>query len=401
MKIAIIGDVHFGASFSIGQKDPITGLNTRLLDYSKTLEITIDEALAEGCEQIIFTGDIFETRHPSVVQQKLFSQNLAYAISQGIKGIDIVIGNHDQQRIHDANTLSYIQELDLHNIKVHEDISWRKLEKDGVVVANLIFMPYRDRKWLGDDSYADAIAKIRSTLSYIVGEMDNDAPKIAIGHFAIEGTMFMEEYSELYGDNELYLPKNIFNDIDITIMGHVHTPSVLSDSPYIAYVGSMEKRGAFESHKKKYAVIDVRNKVVKFNDEPCREIYELKLDLNAQIYADGLPDKIKKEIDNLAKERDLCGSIIKISISILAEDAKFVEPKDIEAYLKQKYKVEHCIPIKPLLFSSRQARDAHITEHSTDEDAFTRFVKNTMSEYELVEEIVSTGLSIIKSGGSQ
>lgn len=398
MKIAIIGDVHFGANYNLGQKDEVTGMNTRLLDYSKTLERTIDQIVAEGCEEIVFTGDIFETRHPSVVQQKLFSQNLAYALQQGIKSIDVVIGNHDQQRIKDANTLSYLQELNLSNIKVHEEMSWRKLEKDGKVVANLIFMPYRDRKWLGDDTYADAISKIKSALTYIVGEIDNQAPKIVVGHFAIEGTMFAEEYAELYGDNELYLPKNVFTDIDITIMGHVHTPYVLSDAPYIAYVGSMEKRGAFENHKKKYAFIDISNRVVEYKDEPCREIYELKLDLSSQIYAEDLMSKLTKEIDRFANDNILSESIIKVSISILAEDSKYLDANILEDYIKEKYKVEHCVPIKPLLFSSRQARDAHITEHSSDEEAFARFVKNTMSEYEFLDEIISTGLDIIRLG---
>lgn len=396
MKIAIIGDVHFGANYNLGQKDSVTGLNTRLRDYSKTLERTIDEIVADGCEEVVFTGDIFETRHPSVVQQKLFSQNLAYALNQGVKSIDVVIGNHDQQRVHDANTLSYLQELDLHNIKVHEDIAWRKLEKNGTVVANLIFMPYRDRKWLGDDTYADAVAKIKSSLTYIIGEIDNQAPKIVIGHFAIEGTMFAEEYAELYGDNELYLPKSMFSDIDITIMGHVHTPYVLSDEPYIAYVGSMEKRGAFEDHKKKYAIIDLQNKSVEYRDEPCREIYELKLDLSSQIYTDELMNKVVKEIDKFAQSTDIKDSILKISVSILAEDSRFLEPKQLEDYVKDKYRVEYCTPIKPLLFSSRQARDAHITEHSSDEEAFSRFLKNTMSEYEFIDEITSTGLDIIR-----
>lgn len=398
MKIAIIGDVHFGANYNLGQKDPVTGMNTRLVDYSKTLERTIDQIVTDGCEEIVFTGDIFETRHPSVVQQKLFSQNLAYALNQGVKSIDIVIGNHDQQRVQDANTLSYLQELDLHNIKVHEDIAWRKLEKDGQIVANLIFMPYRDRKWLGDDTYSDAISKIRSSLKYVVGEIDNNAPKIVIGHYAIEGTMFAEEYSELYGDNELYLPKNIFDDIDITIMGHVHTPYVLSDMPYIAYVGSMEKRGAFEDHNKKYALIDLINRSVEYKDEPCREIYELKLDFSVQIYAEELMPKILREIDKFATECNVATSIIKITLSILAEDAKFLEAKQLEDYLLQKYKVEYCVPIKPLLFSSRQARDAHITEHSSDEEAFSRFMKNTMTEYEFLDEIVNTGLDIIRLG---
>lgn len=398
MKLAIIGDVHFGASYSLGQKHPITGINSRLLDYASTLDKTIDHLITEGCEEIIFTGDIFETRHPSNIQQKLFSQSLAYALNQGIKNIDIVIGNHDQQRIQDAHTLSYLQELDLPNIKVHADMSWRPLIKNDEVVANLIFMPFRDRKWLGDDTYAEAITKIKSSLNYIVAEIENPAPKIIIGHMAIEGTMFAEEYAELYGDNELYLPKDMFNNIDLTIMGHIHTPYVLSDDPYIAYVGSMEKRGAFENHKKKYALVDVTNHKVEYLDEPCRDIYDIKIDFSDQIYAENLMTKIETEVSRFANDHNLSENIVKISLAVLTEDSKFLELKDLEESVKNKYKATYCLPIKPLLFSARQARDAQITEHSSDEDAFIRFVKNTMSDYEFLDEIVNTGLGIIKSG---
>jgi len=41
MKIGVIGDVHLGASYSLGKKDYIKGINSRLVDYDNTLIETI------------------------------------------------------------------------------------------------------------------------------------------------------------------------------------------------------------------------------------------------------------------------------------------------------------------------------------------------------------------------
>lgn len=399
MKIGIIGDTHIGASYSLGTKDHRTGRNTRLLDYQKTLEKTISEMIDEGCEIIIFTGDIFEHRHPNALYQKIFSQHLYYALSNGVKQIHIVVGNHDQQRISEATTISYLQELSLPNIVVHDELGFVTIDKNGKPEINLLFMPYRDRKWLGVETYQEAISKLDSQLKYQLSCIGNDAPKLLVGHMTIEGTFFADEYAELYSDNELFLPKEMFSNIDLTIMGHIHNPYVLSEDPYIAYVGSMEKRGAFENHDKKYAIVDTTTKKVTYQKEPCRNIFDIKMDLSEKVYGEYLMDKVFSSLDEFCKNNDVKDGIIRVALHIAADDSTFCLPKQIELHLKEIWKVRHCVAVKPTLFFSRQARDSNITESSSDPEAFVRYVNNLLDS-DLAPDIIKEGLAIIKEGGS-
>lgn len=399
LKIGIIGDVHLGASYSLGKKDYIKGINSRLVDYDNTLIGTIKDLASQGCKHLVFTGDIFEHRTPSVKQQERFSAALKVALDLGIDEIHIVVGNHDQQRITRATTISYIKELQLSNIHVYDEIDMITVkDKNGEALANLIFMPYRDRKWFDTDSAQQAINQIDEMLAYHLGSIDNTAKKILIGHMVVEGTMWMlDEYADLYESNDLILPKDMFRSIDVTVMGHVHTPGLVSKNPFIYYVGSMEKRGAFEAHDKKYVIIDLKTKSFKPFTEPCRNLYDIKMDFSNMPQGEKLINLIIEGIDKFAGDKDMKSSIVRMQISISADDDKFCQPKVIEEYLYTKYSVEHCVEIKPALLFSRQARDSQINEHASDTESFSKYINKAFRDSELKDEILSLGLDIIRS----
>jgi len=399
LKIGIIGDVHLGASYSLGKKDHSKGINSRLVDYDTTLIDTITMLANAGCKHLIFTGDIFEHRTPSVKQQERFSAALKIALDLGIEQVHIVVGNHDQQRITRATTISYIKELQLSNIHVYDEIDMVTINyPDGKPAANLIFMPYRDRKWFDTDSSQQAINQVDELLAYNLGSIDNDAKKILVGHMVVEGTMWMlDEYADLYESNDLILPKDMFRNIDLTVMGHVHTPGLVSKDPFIYYVGSMEKRGAFEKHDKKYVIIDLEAKTFKPHNEPCRNLYDIKMDFSNSSEGENLSQLILDEIDEFAKDKTLESSIVRVIVSIAADDDKFCNPKEIEDYLRTKYEVEHCVEIKPSLLFSRQARDTQINEHASDTESFSKYINQAFRDSEVKDDILSLGLDIIRS----
>lgn len=399
LKIGIIGDVHLGASYSLGKKDHSKGINSRLVDYDITLIETIKDMAAQGCKHLIFTGDIFEHRTPSVKQQELFSAALKIALDLGIEEIHIVVGNHDQQRITRATTISYIKELQLSNIHVYDEIDMVTVhDDDGEALANLIFMPYRDRKWFETDSAQQAINEVDEMLSYHLGSIDNDAKKILVGHMVVEGTMWMlDEYADLYESNDLILPRDMFRSIDVTVMGHVHTPGLVCKNPFIYYVGSMEKRGAFEAHDKKYVIIDLETKSFKPHNEPCRNLYDIKMDFSNLPQGEKLMGLIIEHIDEFAKDKEMASAIVRVMVSISADDDKFCNPKEIEEYLRAKYNVEHCVEIKPSLLFSRQARDSQINEHASDTESFSKYINKAFRDSEIKDEILSLGLDIIRA----
>jgi len=399
MKICIIGDVHYGAALTLGKKENSTGANTRETDYQNTLLSTIDSAVEKGCTCLVFTGDIFEHRVPTIKQQELFSAALRYAVEAGIKEIHIVVGNHDQQRTTKATTLSYIKELPLINIHVYDEMDMCVLkDATGKIRANLIFMPFRDRRWLDVGSNQEAIEHLDQQLAFHVSSITNSAPKILIGHMTIKGTLWMlEEYADLYNQsaNDLILPTEMFKNINITIMGHVHTPGIISKDPLIAYVGSMEKRSASEAHDKKYMIVDLDSKKLLDFPEPCREIYEVKMDFSNALKGDNLMESIYHEIDTFAKDKEFKDAIVKVSISLRASDDKHCMVKDIEKYVTTIYNAFHCVEIKPVLIFSRQVRDENITEHSSDAQSFRRYMENEFKDHVLKANILEIGIRLL------
>lgn len=397
MKIGVIGDIHFGSHYAGGKTDPKLQINTRLIDYADTLEYTIDKIVEFEAEEIIMTGDIFEHRYPSIVQQKMFSRALHYAFSKGIQKIHIVIGNHDQQRTNTTTTLSYLKELNLPNIRIYDELSLETFNHSGKQVANLIFMPYRDRMWLGAETYSQAISILREQLNDCLDQITNDLPKILVGHMTIEGTLFDDEYRDLYSENQLMLPIDMFNELDLTIMGHIHKPGVVCEDPYVAYVGSMEKRGGFEDHDKVFAIIDLETAEVAYHREPCREIFDFNIDYTTVIHGDQLQKRIYADLELFSKTHKLEGSILRTSIRICAEDNPYIDIRELAKHIKGTYRVNYYTEIKKDIFSARQSRDDRITEDVEDGEALRLFLENTIDDQEFRKQCLDAGIDLIRS----
>ena len=391
MKIGIIGDVHLGASYNLGRTHSELHVNSRLIDYTNTLEATISEIVELGAEEIIFTGDIFEHRHPPPKQQEIFSQLLHFAHAKGISRMHIVVGNHDQQRQHLTTTISYLKELNLPHIRVYDELRYETLEFHGKPVANVLFMPYRDRIWLGAESHSDAINMLREQINSKLELMEDDLPRILVGHMAIEGTFFDEGYRDMYSENQLMLPKDMFSGINVTLMGHVHKPEVVSHDPYIAYVGSMEKSGGFESHDKVFAILDLEKAEVVYHREPCREIFDINLDYSNLTMGEDLFSQIQQDIDSFAENHRLESSIVKGEVKISFEDDKYFNARKITSYIRETYKTHICHELRKSVFSPRQSRDERITEDISDISALRMYLENTIDERVLREELQAAG----------
>ena len=66
MKVAVLGDTHFGAVFGLG-KPTEDGSNTRIKDYQKSMDFCIQYCIDNNIDAFVQTGDLFEKRNPSPV----------------------------------------------------------------------------------------------------------------------------------------------------------------------------------------------------------------------------------------------------------------------------------------------------------------------------------------------
>ena len=95
IKILHLSDIHLGSGFSHGRINPVTGLNTRLEDFVKTLSCCIDRAIAEPVDLVLFGGDAFPDATPPPYVHEAFASQFRRLADANIPTI-LLVGNHDQ-----------------------------------------------------------------------------------------------------------------------------------------------------------------------------------------------------------------------------------------------------------------------------------------------------------------
>lgn len=376
--IGIIGDLHVGASYNLGKTDPKTQLNTRLLDFSETFNKIIDEFINRQVKLLILTGDIFETRHPTSAQLNTFGKCIRRALDSGIE-ILVNVGNHDQQRNISTTTVDVFGTLDLPSLKVFQDFSVFKYRN-----INIIFMPYRDKKMMGAETNSEAIKLIDEKLNELTKDLVGS--KIVVGHFMLEKSPD-ESDPDSFSLNELILPLSMFQNYDLTVMGHIHKHEIISSKkPAIIYSGSMEKVSFGEKDHTKVSIIlnpdNLEN--VEIIKTKTRNLYEINLDYSdlKNSLKNGINNKIIQDINIFDEKNRLTNSITKVIIKVKEEDLYFVDQAIIKSCVMKKGAM-YCAGIYITSLNSRQLRNRSVTETLTGKAAFKLYIDSLTAETEL------------------
>jgi len=380
MKISVIGDTHFGASYSLGKTDLNTQLNSRLIDFSNTFNNIIDNFIKRGVKLIVLTGDIFETRSPTSAQLNAFSKCIRRATDFGLS-IVIVVGNHDQQRVISTTTVDIFNHLKLDKVIVFPEMGVHSIKDDDGSTFHLILMPYRDRRMLNATTNNDAINILKNRLNEFSSTLIGT--KIVVGHFMLERTD-EQENPDSFSINELVLPWNMFNVVDAVVMGHVHKHSVvLEKNPVIIYSGSMERVSFGErEHNKKTVVLDTQN-ITNYELIPTsvKNLIEINFDYsNVEPFKNKINDKIFNDIEDFCKTIDITNSILRIILKLKDLDMYYLNQQKIRDQIMSK-NVENLTQIQVSSTSSRQLRNSEINEGSDVKIAMNTFIK-TLSEPE-------------------
>jgi exonuclease SbcD len=354
MKVLILGDTHFGASYSLGKNDTNTYLNTRLIDFSNTFDYVIDYMYNNDIKHFILTGDIFEHRRPQASELSLFSDKIKKLIDMNIE-THIVVGNHDIIREHRATTVDVLGSLKLPSINIHSDIN-------GVVIGNkinVIFFPFRTKEMLDCVTNTEAVNRLSDHLEYQLKTLNNNLPSIVVGHFMMQGTKIGNVVLEAT-PREVVLPASMFKCVDAVIMGHVHAHMIIkSKKPFITYIGSMECQDFGESKYDKYfLILDTDKMKYTFEKLPVRKIHDISIDQTFASNGKEASINACKNISHLKLE----DSIVKVTIMINEKCLFDLDREYIKKTLRKQFKVYHCVGIYPQIFSKRQLRKASITE---------------------------------------
>lgn len=367
MKIVICGDAHIGAIFQMGGPNK-SGGNTRIDDYERTLNYIVDYAIKNEVSAFIQTGDAFDSRTPAPEHMNILSQALKRLSMANIISV-VIMGNHDYRRNGDSFTsaISSLAAKDYSNVRIVLEPEILKLTTKEYGDANLVLIPYRDRRMYGGKTTFEDSELYKKEISELIDTCDTSIPTIAVGH----NFFFNGSYND-YGGAEILAHTDTFKKCDLIAMGHYHQFKIINKrQPIAIYTGSMEKLNFGDEKIDKYFLdYNTSSKQMKVLKCPTRNLADLSLDLSTLVH-DDFYDNFKGSILNLQLE----DKIVRLKILVKDSLLSFIKKNDLEKILYDKGAFYVSKIITEPVFT-RVIRDDAILKHKDDFSMFKAFLEN-------------------------
>lgn len=390
MKVLILGDVHIGAGLGFGKPDQVTGVNSRLTDYEKTLSSIITYAINKKIELFVMVGDIFETRNPPPGQMVIFYKQLKRLSDAGVTTY-VMMGNHDYIKTRViTSSLDPLKEIHLPHVTVFTDIKLMQFKDSMGERLNVILMPYRNRQSYDKASNEDAVREMQMELFLEKQKMTPNIPSLLCGHMMMEGTIPSDAGE--YGINELILPFEMFEGIDVVVNGHIHRASILQQNPLFIYSGSMECKDFSEKeHQKVFLVYDSLKTGIdafSFKAIPTRKFVDFEID-----YSTETPENPMESILEKITISDINDAVVRLSVRAPETKTNTMDQGTIRDKLYSAgANLVSSVSITPVI--SKQLRNQRVTEAPDDITAFRHYVTSQLG---VEDGVLDLGLTIISA----
>jgi DNA repair exonuclease SbcCD nuclease subunit len=240
LKIALLGDTHFGAR----------GDSVHFHEYFKKFydEVFFPYLEENNITHVIQLGDAFDRRkYINFNSLKLSKEYFFDRLNESYTSY-ILVGNHDTyfKNTNDVNSLELL-------LKQYSNInlitSPTEVEFDGL---NILMLP-----WICPENEIESLNSLQTTRS-----------PIAIGHFEIEG---FEMHRGAICDKGL--KPNIFDRFDSIYSGHFHTRSTQRN---ITYIGTpYEMTWSDFGENKGFAILDTSTRDVQYVSNPNKMFHKI------------------------------------------------------------------------------------------------------------------------------
>jgi len=253
IKIVHFADIHLGME-NYGKIDPATGLNTRLADFTKSLDEIVDFSLKEKIDLVVFAGDAYKTREPSPTFQREFAKRI-YRLAAADIPVVMVVGNHDfPNALGKADTLEIFPTLAVPNIHIFkkEELQIISTPAGPIQVAGLPWLVRShvlSKTEMAQKNFDDlnnlAAKRVKEKIIYLSSLIKKEIPSIFVGHASIEKAVYGAERQVTIG-SEIVIPLSAFfkTKFNAILMGHLHKHQEIPLSktgPPIIYSGSIER----------------------------------------------------------------------------------------------------------------------------------------------------------------
>lgn len=325
MRLLHFADIHVGM-LNYSKLDPNTGLESRLLDFFKVMDLIVDTAIKEDVDALIFAGDAYKTRDPSPTQQRGFGERISRVSKAGIPTV-MVVGNHDTPNAEGkANTLDIYSALDIPNVWVSRKPELLHIPtKSGTL--QVVTAP-----WLHKNEFKD----LGEILVQLYGKLEKDTPAILVGHLEVEGASMGSEKG-LALVNDVTIPLSLLTDqrLSYVALGHIHKYQNLnpSNNPPVIYPGSPERIDFGEAKEEKgFMLVDIpKPGQVNYQFLPSHARTFISIYVTLKPDDDNPTSTVLREIG----KHEIKDTIVKLQIDIPAGLTKDIEMDKIKKALSE------------------------------------------------------------------
>jgi exonuclease SbcD len=382
IRVMHFADTHFGVE-NYGRLDPATGMNTRLLDFKRSLCSAIEMALERGVQLAVFAGDAYKSRDPSQTHQREFAECIRQLTDRGIPVI-MLTGNHDIPNVRGrAHAMEIYRTLGVFNVHILGKPDILVVETSGGPVQ-ILAMPYLMKgfmlareDFLGK-SVEEASRAMEEKYSEYIRDLteraDKTLPTIFMGHFWVRNARLSHWQTGYFNVNE---PQVNLSDLtrpefDYVALGHIHRHQDLNKGhqPPVVYSGSPDCIDFGERDETKgFVQVELLkgHTTYEFVRVPERRAFlEIDVDADNETPTETILDAIHKV--------DVRGAIVRLTYHLSAEHLPLVREKEIRDALAPAFII---VAIRRDVQRDQAARSKVLTESLDPAAALGHYLDQT------------------------
>jgi DNA repair protein SbcD/Mre11 len=286
MKILHLSDIHMGGGFAHGKIDPETGFNTRFQDFVKSLARSIDRAISEPVDLVLFGGDAFPDATPAPYIQQAFAREFYRLVDAKIPLV-LLVGNHDRHAQGQGGaSLSIYRSLGVPGTIVGDTIDTHTIStRSGEI--QIITLPWIDRSTLLTREISASLSilevnqllldKLQPRIEGEIRKLDPALPTIVLAHLMADNATLGAEKLLAVGRGFTiplsFLTRDCF---DYVALGHVHRHQNLNktNDPAVVYPGSIERVDFSEEKEDKGFVMVTIEPIEQTEEQPASKNFE-------------------------------------------------------------------------------------------------------------------------------
>ena len=380
-----LADIHFGME-NYGRLDPASGLNRRLLDFTRSVHTAIDYALDHDVHLAIFAGDIYKHRDPDPSWQRAFAGCVRRLAEAGVPVV-ILVGNHDQPNtLGKAHAVEIFDTLALPRVTVISRPQLQTIQTAAGPVQVAGF-PYMTRSFMLSreqykelsipDAHKLMVQQADIILRDFAQQLDPSLPAVLTLHGSVANAVLSSEQSIMMVGHDPLIPLSSLTDPgwDYVALGHIHRHQDLNRGaqPPVVYAGSIERIDFGEEREDKgfvWAQVEKGHTVFTFVPVAARRFVTLRLDAR-----NGDPVEL---LDRELAAHDINDAVVRVIVTMDAEHTGPLDERRLRDRLGSAYLVAGII--RDEVRGPVRTRDSGLTETLGPLQALERYLE-TRPEY--------------------